>query len=168
MATEKRRLTTCFVVAIGCLVIMVAGLAVKDKAAEQWYLWKLESGEESERISAAERLAEMRSSRAIPRLVELLCEYALRQPDRSPRYGAAAYFPARRELPAHYSAEALLKIGPPALPSLAEALANEDVRVRAFVYSTLLSIGPATPRELPSLIELLAHESAEVRTKAIN
>ncbi len=60
------------VVVVGAMVIVWAGIAFEEKLVEQWYLWKLDSPEEKERELAAEKLGQMRSRRAIPRLVEIL------------------------------------------------------------------------------------------------
>ena len=37
-------------------MLLVAGYAFKEKALEQWYLWKLESEDEATRVTAAEKL----------------------------------------------------------------------------------------------------------------
>lgn len=168
MTSRSRKVIASMVTAVGIAVVVAAGFAFRPALFEQWYLWKLKSRDESERTSAAERLAEMRSVRAAPRLARILCEFAAGQPYLTFGDGTSAYFPGRRMTPDHYSAEALVRIGPPALPALVEALATEDVRVHACVYSTLLTIGPATPQEVPSLTELTTHENAEVRRKAVN
>ncbi len=60
------------VVVVGAMVIVWAGIAFEEKLVEQWYLWKLDSAEEKEQELAAEKLGQMRSIRAVPRLVEIL------------------------------------------------------------------------------------------------
>ena len=50
----------------GIVVVVAAGFALKRPVLEQWYLWQLESEDEQERKSAAERLGEMGSVRAMP------------------------------------------------------------------------------------------------------
>ena len=51
-------------------MLLVAGYAFKDRPIEQWYLWRLESEDEETTKAAVERLGEMGSVRAIPRLLE--------------------------------------------------------------------------------------------------
>ena len=60
------------VVVVGAMVTVWAGIAFEEKLVEQWYLWKLDSAEEKEQELAAEKLGQMRSIRAVPRLVEIL------------------------------------------------------------------------------------------------
>ena len=41
--TSKGKRLTYLTISLGVLVLLVAGYAFKDRAVEQWYLWKLES-----------------------------------------------------------------------------------------------------------------------------
>ena len=63
--TGKGKRLTYLTVLVGLVVFVLAGVALKHRAVEQWYLWKLESEDEEERKLAAEKLAEMCSVRAI-------------------------------------------------------------------------------------------------------
>ena len=74
MATKGKRLTY-LTIGTGLLVLLVAGFASKDKALEQWYLWKLESEDEETQKTAAEKLGELESVRAIPKLLQVLRDY---------------------------------------------------------------------------------------------
>jgi hypothetical protein len=53
------------------VVLLVGAIAFKDRIAEEYWLWKLESEYREEQEVAAERLEELRSVRAIPGLLKL-------------------------------------------------------------------------------------------------
>ena len=102
---------------LGTFVLVVAVVAFKRPIMEQWYLWKLDSEDESDRQLAAQNLGALGSVKAIPRLMELFREEYTR-----PNYRDKSSSIRLRELgPLHYSAQALITIGPPAVPALVEA-----------------------------------------------
>ena len=179
MATKGKRLTY-LIISLGLLVLVVAGVALKDRAIEQWYLWKLESEDEEDRKAAAEQLGDMGSLRAIPLLKQ--------------RFRKEPGTVALNKL--SYSGKALVMIGSPAIPvfveglkdesvfvrllsayalgenstlteeailALAGALKDEDKFVRQEVFFTLRRIGPAAKAAVPALRELLNDKSNSIR-----
>ena len=68
---------------------------------EDWYLVLLDSEDQAERRRAAAKLAEMKSERAVPRLIELARPLVWRE---------------GHEFNEHYSVKALVAIGEPAVP----------------------------------------------------
>ena len=59
---------------VGLAALVVAAVALKRPLFEQFWLWKLQSADQATRDSAARRLGEMGSVRAIPPLIELFRE----------------------------------------------------------------------------------------------
>jgi hypothetical protein len=56
-----------------CAVLLLAGgLLTKERLLEEWYLWRLESSIGSVRLAAAEKLAAMKSVRAVRVLMRLI------------------------------------------------------------------------------------------------
>lgn len=158
MTPVSRKVIAWVVTAVGIAVVVYLGWTFGRSFMEQWYLWKLERDDSDQRQRAAEQLAAMKSARAVPRLVEILCEVASRQPDL--RAAADLAF-------SHYSATALVNIGPPSIPHLVEALTNEDPKTNAAVRYTLQCMGAATTEEVLALTTLLEHGSSAVRSGAI-
>jgi hypothetical protein len=91
-------------VVLGLGVLVGAGMAAKDRIVEEWWIYKLKTGDEEENKVAAETLADMRSVRAATPLVNCLREALL-----------AAGRPRESDL---FSLEPFRKIGRPALPAL--------------------------------------------------
>ena len=54
--------------------LVVAALAMKDRALEEWYLWQLDSEDEKTRLAAAETLATVGTERSLPKVVGKLDE----------------------------------------------------------------------------------------------
>ena len=78
MTGKTRRLTTWLVIATGSLVLVVAGFAAKDTVVESYWLSILDSEDEKTRKVAAIKLGDMRSVRAVPRLVRQMIRNAER------------------------------------------------------------------------------------------
>ncbi len=53
-------------------MLLIAAYAFKDKAVEQWYIWKLDSEDPGEKFRAGEMLAGIGSRRAVPVFIKLL------------------------------------------------------------------------------------------------
>ena len=151
------------VVVVGAMVIVWAGIAFEEKLVEQWYLWKLDSGEEKEQELAAEKLGQMRSSRAIPRLVEILRrapkhQGAARSVAFSPEGSLALWDAATGELlttighgvRSHYSFKALVRIGRPAVPALRRLLEDKDEGIRSLAVWALKEIDPCFEMVTPA------------------
>src|SRR5262245_31143568 len=99
----RRTAIACAV--LGLAVAAAAAGVFREKLSVPWYLWKLESRDEAERSRAADRLGELRSAWAVPRLVEILRT----QESEAPR--------SRDSQPNVYE-DALVRIGAPAVPAL--------------------------------------------------
>ncbi len=142
------------VVVVGAMVIVWAGIAFEEKLVEQWYLWNLDSAEEEEQELAAEKLGQMKSRRAIPRLVEILRraskdQGAVQSVAFSPegRQIWIAYRPRRTgwvtvNARPHYSVKALVRIGRPAVPALRRLLEDKDEGIRSLAVWALKEIDP--------------------------
>ena len=65
---------------LGLAVLVTAGFAFRDRLVEEYWLWKLERGDEGDREVAARRLGEMKSTRAIPGLLRWVAS-AKRRPE---------------------------------------------------------------------------------------
>lgn len=126
------------------------------------------------RGSAAHSLGGMASKSAIPALLE-----ALGDSDRDVAAAAArslghlraldaveplVYALVDGRLPRAVSAQALLSIGPDAVPRLRGLLADAPVEVAAFAVDLIGLLGEAS--DSPQLVELLRDTSAEVRAHA--
>ena len=70
--TSKGKRLTYLTIALGVLVLLVAGYAFRDKAVEQWFLWKLNSEDEGDKKRAIEKLAEMGSVLALPVILRIV------------------------------------------------------------------------------------------------
>jgi hypothetical protein len=64
------------------------------------------------------------------------------------------------------AAEALSRIGPPAVPMLVEALGSPDLSVRKRALEVLLRMGPDAKEAVPALVALLEDEDEELRKGA--
>lgn len=64
------------------------------------------------------------------------------------------------------AADALSRIGQPAVPQLIETLSNPDPQIRRATLSVLSRMGPDAKDAVPTLIQLLDDEDAEVRRSA--
>ena len=135
MTGKKRRLTTRLVIAVGSLVLVVAGFAAKDKAVEQWYLRKLRSENSDEQRTAIQKLGEMRSASAVPMLVELFRDQNTRL-----SFG-------RDDLRLR---EALMAIGEPAVPYLIELTRDRRPAIRSAAWTVLGEVGLVA---IPHLLE---------------
>ena len=169
MIRNGKRLTY-LTIALGVLVLLVAGYASRDLAVEQWYIWKLESEDEQERKLAAEKLGEMGSVRAVPSLMlqieQLEAKYSTRfgyavsgWPRNFQQSRFRAFHEGRwkrytdQEWEKNWAGEALAKIGTPAIPAMIASL-KPDQRLTAWVKEVFVRIGPLVFRD--SLAELLS------------
>ncbi len=123
------------------LVIAASAVVLKDRALEEWYILKLD-GDGHDRALAAEKLGDMKSVRAIPKLIE--------------------YF--RREtggpLPVQFCTFALVRIGAPAVPALIPELKSKKTWVPADAAMVLEGIGPPAKDAIPALEDLsMSHDS---------
>ena len=163
----RGRRVTIGVVVVGAIVIVWAGIAFEEKLVEQWYLWKLDSVEEQEQQLAAEKLGQMKSRRAIPRLVEILRRSKLPSAFRSVAFspdGSRIFFTSRDgtlelwktgDFRSHYSYQALVRIGRPAAHALLHLLEDTDKGNRLAAAAALKEIDPQEHQEVSVLQETL-------------
>ncbi len=117
----------------------------------------LESGKPGERVIAAEMLAELgpKAEGAIPALAKVIRDTP--NPAPIPPWGERKW--SREESAAHFLLEAtwdaLARIGPKAVPALAELLAHKDAEVRGRAAATLTTFGPDAAEAVPALIKRL-------------
>ncbi len=126
------------------MVIVWAGIAFEEELVEPWYVWKLDSAEEEDQELAAEKLGQMKSRRAIPRLVEVL-RHSPKIVEVRPlffvdeaRWGKGLF----RDVRSHYSFKALVRIGRPAVPALVRLLNSTDENDRWAAAAALREIDP--------------------------
>lgn len=72
MTLRRGRATALIVLTLVLGILGTAAIAWPERIAEGWWLHALSSSEESERREAIARLGEMRSKRAILRLIEVI------------------------------------------------------------------------------------------------
>ncbi len=174
--TSKGKRLTYLTIALGVLVLLVAGYAAKDKAVEQWYIWKLESEDEQERKLAAEKLGEMGSVRAVP---SLMLQIEQLEAKYSTRFGYAVSgwprnFQQSRAIHERYwkrytdqewennwAGESLAKIGTPAIPAMIASL-KPDQQLTAWVTQVFLRM---RPEALPILLEVMESSEGHVRSQ---
>ena len=153
--TSKGKRLAQLTITLGVLVLLIAGYAFREEAAEQWNLWKLESDDEATRVTAAEKLGEMRSVKAVPMLMELLPKKV-----RGWVEGNQADANVAKVWPKDWRSwvegnigDALLAIGEPAVPALLKHLADDDVKFCAVLALSIM--GPVAHEAAPALIEIL-------------
>ena len=123
-------------VAVGviCLGLLSAGsLVFQYRIREGFWLRKLEKGDEPEKLKAIERLGLMGSERAAPVLIEHFSSYG--------------------EEVAQAAIQGVVRIGPPAVPSLVKAIKSDCFYVRRAALDALGTLGPGAASAIPILIE---------------
>lgn len=149
MIRPRRR---AFVYVAGSLVacvVLIGVFALKDSIRESWYIPRLQSTELGERKDAAGALANMRSRKAIPHLVELFLDA-----DAAESSG--------------YALEALIRVGDDALSVLVERLRDAEWRSQALAVRTLRREGAPVEYSAELLRIALEHRQHEVRSEAMN
>jgi HEAT repeat protein len=134
MAGAKRFL---FVLAPVALIVLGAALMASwPRIVEEWNIAQLESGDEARQKAATRKLSEMRSARAVPRLV-------LRLRAEAPELFASGLHGGpeeiEREFPAAY---ALGRIGAPAVPALVAAYGEGDRFTQFAVLQSFYAMDP--------------------------
>ena len=169
------------IIVVGLAALVVSAVALKRPMFEQFWLWKLQSDDQATRDSAARRLGEMGSVRAIPPLIELFLEISPttypsewvrigngRFETREIGGGLAETRAVRGDRPVEgkkvvgwqVAMEALTKIGAPVVPSLLELLGDHDATVRSRAIGTLRLIGPGAKAAVPALVRELEDPDA--------
>ncbi len=113
----------------------------------------LKNGKPGERVIAAEALGDLgpKAEGAIPALVEVIryTPHPVSSRTKWPREESAANFLLEA------SWDALTRIGPKAVPALAELLAHQDVEIRGRAAAALKAISPSAADAVPALIKHL-------------
>jgi len=124
-------------------IVMVAAYRLKDQILARWYLSGIESEDRAERRRAIEKLGELRSGMAAPRLLQM----------------ALVGDPLQAE-----AIDALRKIGPRiphrALEPLVTGLSSETTAVWKQTFKVLEKLGPAGT---PALLDLIGSPHWRVR-----
>ncbi len=131
MTIRRRRLI------LGLLALAaLAALAVWLEAPirEQYYLFKLRSEDPEAQRLAAMRLGEMRSTRALPDLIEWLAAY---EESRQDGNGIRPAWEGEKDL-----VEPLVRIGAPSIRPLIALLGHEESRARCRAREALTEVGP--------------------------
>lgn len=123
MNNEKNKCARLVVLAIGALGLIVSALVfvppLRTTVLEWWYIRLLDSEDESKRRTAAERLGELQSERAVPALIEL--------------YRRTTAEPTAEMIGRpSYLVGAVCQIQTGAIPDLVKALGDTDPGIRAF------------------------------------
>jgi HEAT repeat protein len=162
----------------GAIVILVAGLAARERLEEAWHLRQLDSADLAGRLRAATRLGELRSARAIPGLIDLL--RTTNAGDSLARIfgeiGPAAVAPLSRALEEsrgerkrwrRHACEALgLTMSEAAIPSLITALDDLDGCVRVTAFAALGSMGARAREAVPAITSHLESRVSFIRAAA--
>lgn len=153
LRTRRTTLLTSFSVILGTAVVAVAAWFLKAPMIEAWYLHQLGTGTESERMQAAERLGELRSTRAIPVLIGDLQR--------------VAELESHRDRWNHYVCATLREIGEKAAPAVIAVLRDttEVFDVRKVASSAIGSTRETAGRAVPELARALA--DADESTKVL-
>ncbi len=161
MKETKRKRLIYLTIALGVLVLAIAGYASRDVAVEQWYIWKLASEDPHERKLAVRTLGDLRSIEAIPGLLGILRQWppAEGPPGGVDFSGEEAYIPAAVR-------EAIEKIGRPAVSPLIELLQDKKWAVRLEAAIILGRIGPEAKDSVSALTEVLRDDDQRVRRTA--
>lgn len=136
------------VAGLALVVVVAAGVLFQGVIVEWFYLVRLGAEHETSRRVAASSLARMKSERAVPLLAEIF--------EREP--GTPG------EL--HYSVLALVEIGEPAVPALANALEHEEEDVRIAAAVALARMGRVAERAAPALLRVCLARSGASRVHA--
>src|SRR5262245_10183994 len=111
-------------------VLAAAGLTFRARLLEEYWLWRLKHGEWAAKKNAAVELERIRSMRAVPLLMETICDRP--RPPWTPEGSDAEPV-----------AEAILKAGPTAAPCLIERLKQPRARYMNYVLGRLAEREPA-------------------------
>jgi HEAT repeat protein len=155
MRVGRGKLVSLATSGAGIAVLLAAAVVIiKPWLQERHWIRTLTAGDAREREAAAEALGEMKSVRAVPALAEALrAELGVRDPEMEWRAGRQEpdeeYFIAAMPVHAglmyvkmHHSTGALVKIGSPAVPFLADCLEHPNMLVRLQAAFGLCMIGP--------------------------
>lgn len=159
----KGRRTAIVTGAAALIIFLAAGFLTRDRLVEEWYILKLDSADFTENFRAALKLGEMRSTRAIPKLVTLL-----KRSDRHD-FEAMEAWPIPWDFDSGYlMAHVFEGIGRPAAPYLIQAL-QEDNHGKTHDWRgyACLILGDRKAKEaVPVIIDVLRDRDWPVRWNA--
>jgi len=122
-------------VALGLAVLLATGIAAKEHVLRSWYLYQLEHGESQSREDAAKRLADMRSTDAVPAILRA----ALRAHDGRGVGGRHSFMTVNLPKEGKPFQDAIVKMDSVAVPALLVCLAVED-ELEAWLSAQILEI----------------------------
>jgi hypothetical protein len=151
MERPRGRRVALVAAACAAAVVVAAAIVGRDMILERWWIWRLGSEDPATWRAAAEKLGEMRSVLAVPRLVEVYLRGKGDHVELKP-------FPP----------EIFLRIGTPAVPPVARRISSEDIRLRFLAAGILGEIGHAAREALPVLEKMAAdlEEEEDVHEEA--
>ena len=142
MRRGKGKILAFSVVVIGLLVLALAVFGYRESLLEGWHIHRLKTGDEKARIEAVTRLGDLRSERAVPRIVALV--------KTDDAYGRAAL-------------GALTRIrGEKAFAELVAILSRTDAALQQATAEALIASGPPLAEPVTELVRQLQGRSAPV------
>lgn len=136
----------------GIAILAMTAFLERDRIAEEWWLWRLSRASTvPEEIKPVERLGKLRSVRAVPLIFD-------RMRERGEELGNG--FSEMRD--------ALILIGPSAVPYLIRALDHQDEDTRKLSFGLLRVLGPQARDAIPALIAKVRDPSCEERDRAVS
>jgi hypothetical protein len=120
---KRGKIVAFSLAATGLVVLAAAGMMAWPRLEEEWWFYRLRTGDEDQRQRAAERLGSLGSVRALPELVA-----AMRRSVAGKRE-PIAFDIDQTSLPRDCTAcyRSICTFGKPALPFLVKALGEEDL-----------------------------------------
>ncbi len=155
--TSPGRRTALLTACMAVVVLGVAAFVARHRIAEEWYIRKLDSPDLSESYRAAWQLGELKSVRALPRLVELFktCEdHKWETSKTSEDHNVADSFQVDQGT---CFAVIFKKIGPPAEPFLVDILQNGTGYTRACSALSFDFAGACSHKTVLLLAEMASH-----------
>lgn len=141
MTLSRKRRISSTVWLLGVGVLVVAGMALYPSLRERYWLWRLESGTEDERQTAADRLAELKVGEAVPILIRSI-----------PRERRRVDLSRDLFEPAPHWMRAMIQLGELSVPKLGEVLGDRDAAPRTYAAFILGEIGPSAMDAVPALL----------------
>jgi HEAT repeat protein len=122
--------------AAGLSIALLAMAPVRDRILEEWCLFRLDSGDRSVRYAAGQRLVELHSVRAIPKLVRLFTN-------------------GDSNLAPRWIPKALVHLGPAGIEA-AFKVRDSSSSIHPGVFEAIGELGPDARQAIPRLIECLS------------
>lgn len=161
---ERRALSVVLLATVSLAIVV---LALKDVAIESYWILALRSGDGAARQRAGERLGELRSTRAVPHLLEELATLCVIEPgpERGVHHSIFEFALGNSDQvyeKRFWPFAALVRIGSRATPKLIRALDHEDLSIRAWAARALESVAIDSAPAAIAMEMRRANESARV------